>query len=516
MDDTMEAAMDVITSTLEALNTGEPNSKEVCSTHGNEDTGSSTKPPKSNDEVNTNETSKKEEISEKTPGPANTSADGKDKTPEAQNMKCEIKHLDRRYNDNNERYLVEPKEQVDTVAQKDWWQLFAFCVVHSYDTQGKLKEDCTRLHVNSQPLRQLLYDVIGDYASDPIDIEDVKIETPYHSLFHYRQQLRVEGFKRFEADEDSLAQVKLLLSWTDEKFEQETAAYEKCVTRGMKSITWDKLWTLFPPGTTVYRENHNQHEAYKVLQYWYDTSDSGDKFPHFLVRVQFIDFDGDELGIRKTRIKIPKYTGSQDLADQEMMPLSLLDDADEMREALVKRGRKFESYIGQWFVNYEGTALKYDPTSQQTLRFYASGRVMIDCKTVHRYGALYDSFSVSHMPKGDNKNYRVPKKVSKSKGASEAARAIDKLSDDDVIYTNSVVRGYSFTNKKFLDFFVDDLSPIEWNTRCFEDLVIDPDVKKMVQALVSTHMNERSSIDDIVKGKGKGLVCVLRKYKCIP
>jgi ATP-dependent 26S proteasome regulatory subunit len=60
-----------------------------------------------------------------------------------------------------------------------------------------------------------------------------------------------------------------------------------------------------------------------------------------------------------------------------------------------------------------------------------------------------------------------------------------------------------------MEFFVEDLKEIEWNTRCFDDLVLDPAIKKTVQALVSTHSQKRESFDDIVKGKGMGLVCVL-------
>ena len=44
---------------------------------------------------------------------------------------------------------------------------------------------------------------------------------------------------------------------------------------------------------------------------------------------------------------------------------------------------------------------------------------------------------------------------------------------------------------------------------CFDQLVLDPATKKTVQALVSSHTRDRETFDDIVKGKGQGLVCVL-------
>jgi hypothetical protein len=36
----------------------------------------------------------------------------------------------------------------------------------------------------------------------------------------------------------------------------------------------------------------------------------------------------------------------------------------------------------------------------------------------------------------------------------------EKLSDDNLILTNATVRGYSFTVKKFLEFFVDSCFPL--------------------------------------------------------
>lgn len=85
---------------------------------------------------------------------------------EDQTMKSEFKFLDRKIDDDSKPYYQErKKEDIDKGEKKDWWQLFAFCVVRRYDEDGDLEDTC--LSVNPQPLRQLLKDVIGDYPSDP-------------------------------------------------------------------------------------------------------------------------------------------------------------------------------------------------------------------------------------------------------------------------------------------------------------------------------------------------------------
>ncbi|KAI1860609.1 hypothetical protein JX265_009072 [Neoarthrinium moseri] len=418
-----------------------------------------------------------------------------------QAMKCEIKHLDRRYDDKDEQYFVERKDEVKKPEQKDWWRLFAFCVVRHYDSDNELSY--TRLYVNPQPIRQLLYDVIGNYPSDPIDVDDTQIEAPYHSLFYYRKQLEAEGMKRFDGDAEALSQLQLLLNWTDTHFELDTAARNRCLNGDVNAIAYDRLWTLFPPGTIIYCKLLEQHRAFRVVENWYDTSE----LPGLSLKVQFIDFDGERIGTRKLELFVPKYTGTQDLSELPTMPLDLLADVDEVREALTTRGRKFERYIGQHYEQYNGVGLR--KTAQGYARFNVTGRVMIDCKTYHRLEPN-DSFHVRELHDDQAaKRDRARRRAAGHTDFVSEKVVHDKLSDDDVLLTNATVRGYSFSAKKFLEFFTDKLFPIEWNSHCFDDLVLDDGIKKTVQALVSTHSSEREAFDDIVKGKGQGLVCVL-------
>lgn len=416
-------------------------------------------------------------------------------------MKCEIKHLDHHYDDRDEQYFVERKEEVEKPEQKDWWRLFAFCLVREYYDDGEL--DTTLLYVNYQPLRQLLKDVIGDYPDDPIDVDDVQIETPYYSLFYYRKELESEGLGRFKEDEESAAQLKLLISWINTHFEQDIAAYEKCVSGDHRAISYDQLWSLFPPKKIIYTKVLNQHRAFRVQSCWYDDGDT----PVFNLWAHFVDFDGEKLGNRRAELFIPKYSGTRQLKELTTMPLDLLDDAAEVRAELVERGRKFEGYVGQHFEQYSGVALK--KTEQGYARINVRGRIMIDCETYHRLEAN-DTFDVVALGSTDR-----PRKL-RSKAAvnhidfAPETKTFDRLSDEDAALANATVRGYAFSTKQFLEFFVERVEPIEWNTRCFDDLVLDQGTKKTVQAVVSTHSSSHHGFDDIVKGKGQGLVCVLQ------
>lgn len=424
--------------------------------------------------------------------------------PEDDNMKCEIKHLDRRYDDDDETYFSERKSDAEKKRskQKDWWRLFAFCLVRNYDSEEDLEG--TSLYVNPQPLRQLLFDVIGNFPGDPIDVDDVQIEAPYHSLFYYRTQLEKEGLTRFASDPESLEHLHLLLNWIKTHFELDIAAYERCVNAEQhKAIPYDRLWTLFPPGTIAYCRLLTQNRAFRVVDNYYDTNEAA---PCLGLRADFVDYDGDRLGTRRIELAVPKYTGTRELSELSTIPLDLLDDAADLREELIARGRRFEGYVGQHFLRYDGIAIK--KTNQGYMRFTVTGRVMIDCKTYHRLEPN-EMFTVTSAEELKMERSRKRAIGYMTFAGGDEGKQRRNLSDEEAMLTNSTVRGYSFGVKKFMEFFVEELKEIEWNTKCFDDLVLDPAIKKTVQALVSTHSRKGESFDDIVKGKGMGLVCVL-------
>jgi len=433
-------------------------------------------------------------------------------------MKYEIKYLDRKYDDKDEPYFTERKteEKQTEKSQPDWWQLYAFCIVRHYDYSNESVET-TSMYVNAPQLRKLLADVIGNYPGHPIDEDEVQISAPYWPLFHYRKQIEEEGMKRFADDEQARKGLTLLLEWIDTHFKDEFAAFERCLSHEHHAIAYEHLWTLYPPNTIIYCKILNQNRAFRLNSCWYGCE------PSFVARMEYVDFDGERIGLRHWELDISAYQGALEVADMTFMPFNLLEDADEVREELLTRGRKFEEYAHSQpkFMAYDAVALKR--THNGYAKLSVNGRVMVDPKTFHRMDTS-DSFCVAPIGEPGKKDrgrskrrrccaptipYFAGDEDNEGKHGNEHKREYEKLNDEDIMLANATIRGYSFAQKVFLEFYVDELKEIEWNTKCFDGLVLDPTVKKTVQALVSMHNKRRDAFDDIVKGKGKGLVCVL-------
>ena len=83
------------------------------------------------------------------------------------------------------------------------------------------------------------------------------------------------------------------------------------------------------------------------------------------------------------------------------------------------------------------------------------------------------------------------------------------FSDDDFLICNRTMPGFSLANKRWGYFNVDCIEDVELNSRAFDRLFLAEGQKEMIHSLVQVHTSETSDFDDVIKGKGKGMVFLL-------
>ena len=86
---------------------------------------------------------------------------------------------------------------------------------------------------------------------------------------------------------------------------------------------------------------------------------------------------------------------------------------------------------------------------------------------------------------------------------------LESFSDDDFLICKSRMPGFSLTKKRWCYFEVDCIEDVELNPRAFDRLFLADGQKKTILSLVQAHTNETSDFDDVIKGKGKGMVFLL-------
>ena len=419
-------------------------------------------------------------------------------------MRAELKHIDKKTTEQGQAYYADTVEE-EIPEQVNWWSKFALCLVrHMVGHPPTCYVQKTSLQINSQHLKDLLKKTIQDYPGVSFNTKEITIDKPYHVLFHYRHELEENG-KELEWSSDAAQHLELLLDFIDEEFKDTIEETENLLEQGM--INYEHLWTIFRPGSKIYGPVLGQPRAFKLNNYAPSCNPPG-----LHLYAEYIDFDGEEMGTRGNTRFMHAFSGAQKISDLSTFPIEWHPAKDTIQKDLTARGRQWEQIAGTNFRYYKGIALDFTDGGS---RYNIDGRVVVDTKTYHRLNADH-AFVVSPFKSKDDRTIKAHQFMDFDEDMTDTLdlvpgrkTKIDPLTDEQCLLANAMVRGFSFSEKRWLDFFVESLSPIGWNPDCFDQLVLPNAQKDLVKALVATHVQQRLSFDDIVKGKGKGLILVL-------
>ncbi len=102
------------------------------------------------------------------------------------------------------------------------------------------------------------------------------------------------------------------------------------------------------------------------------------------------------------------------------------------------------------------------------------------------------------------KTYLKPDSVKKCIGGQH-----EIFSDDDYLICDHTVPGFSLARKRWCYFEVEFLHEASFDEGAFEALLLPAEQKDMIQSLVKVHGDEQLRFDDIISGKGKGMIFLL-------
>ncbi len=84
-----------------------------------------------------------------------------------------------------------------------------------------------------------------------------------------------------------------------------------------------------------------------------------------------------------------------------------------------------------------------------------------------------------------------------------------QLSNEELLICGHTVPGFSLINKRWCIFLIYSIEEFEYNTSAFKSLLLAPAQKTMIHSLIKIHKDERLHFDDLIKGKGKGMIFLL-------
>lgn len=344
--------------------------------------------------------------------------------------------------------------------------------------------------------------------------------------------------------------INLFMRLIKSELRNEIASYNSLISQGL--VSYDIIWTIFPPHTKFLTLTHNYQPALYQLYKGVEVTEGCN--PRFHLDCFGIDHDGFNFGYAASAVGVPPFEGTLPIATLPAVPLEFLPDAEKVIGELIERGRKSEKLqcSGSSYMVYKGRAL--GPIVDERRTYYSiNGRVMVDPSTFARINP-YRAISITSLQSAnpfqseserewwnrdrdvfeDGYNgVKIDLDMNNVKHDIQE-RTMDKtgkfyipLTDEQAAMVHPFARGFALAEKKWAEFAVADLKEVEWVPDAFNKLVLPKEQKELILSLVEAAPTDNVSVntsargvelgknkakykfDDFIPSKGLGLVAVL-------
>lgn len=297
-------------------------------------------------------------------------------------------------------------------------------------------------------------------------------------------------------------------------------------------ITFEHLWTVFQPNGLLFARKDNQDRALLLQSGKYGIDQSNQ--PIFILQCAYVDFDGHEFGTQKLSIVIPTFKGTKTFNSLQAYPFDLHTQSKEMKTKLIERGTKVETLAGSNYRGYSGVGWSNNHNGGID-KFTVKGRIVIDPLGFNSFqpdSAVYIiPFTTDNSANTTRSPIRGFIQPPHDPGFADFGIGLDiddnsmpvdgffdnlddsrerlPLTDEQKLICTPFVRGYALKEKKWMNFFVNGVSDISFNDRAFSSLSLPDNQKDLILGFTATKQSYRSQFDDVIEGKGKGVIILL-------
>ncbi|KAJ4169824.1 hypothetical protein NW754_005971 [Fusarium falciforme] len=399
------------------------------------------------------------------------------------------------------------------------------------DDNGDLALALFSITVQSPLIKKQLSSVFDGYKGINTNLRKLDFKAPFHEFF-YRWEEFVQAMPaEAEENEVSRSHYKLLFDTVS----KEMTPHIEQVTDLVKNnvISFQYVWALFEPGIEVYTRVDGHDRILVLVHGEYQKTDCGIIYN---LSCRYVDTDGERFGYRNMDIVIQPFGNLRPILELDVVPSRLQPNIEAIRERLVERGQRFVALKG---------------SSPQIV---VEERIVIDGSMFSKYvdehqGRMPPLIPLDESPHGANSDieksldpqirekmgsrppqppmYRM-RQVAPSRGGRYAApmpismpipimdtesRPVapedENLPDKYYHLCTHVVRGFCLKAKDWGYLDIDLIQDIVWSNTAFDQLVLPHDYKRIIRAFVHAQISGLDNFDDVIKGKGRGIIMLL-------
>ncbi|KAI0385085.1 hypothetical protein F5Y04DRAFT_246801 [Hypomontagnella monticulosa] len=420
-----------------------------------------------------------------------------------------------------------------------------------------------QLEIQSDTLREAFRDIATGLVNINLYENPIKIPQPYVEIYHCRKRIQ-------EAIESNPTgplknELRLLQEFEEQYLPQTLGRLYTFERNGL--ITTEFIPFVFNPGCLVLLPNRfiAPKEAYwaAIVVQCRVVDDSDSKY--WEVQLAYTNSNDGVFGIVVATVRNPLFRNIQRIIDLPVFPLRHHPDRKRIYELLLRRGAKYKTLFQESVSNKKhessfafGSHCKYDgqffeiardiedsddedempsfrppnrrridrgrrPLPLKSFQGFPSsncvGRIVLDpvglaeenssAREDIRYDISGPTVILLEKDADDHSNKLQKRLQMKESDASDVNKSTSAVTDLQLVTMPPIIAGFSLAKRCWGYFLIDDISEIEWSNQAYDDLRIDESKKASIRKILEEHRSAPVAFDDIIPGKGTGLVFLL-------
>ncbi|KAK4231733.1 hypothetical protein QBC38DRAFT_439752 [Podospora fimiseda] len=403
----------------------------------------------------------------------------------------------------------------------------------------------TEMIVHSKHLQAALTAVVTYYPGFDRFHDTYRIEAPYQVLVHHREALEHLKLNQPSCHDTEYAatmakHIDILLNFIVETHSEQLALEAKRWDNPSgATATFDLFWVLLKPGDIVYREKYGCMTPFVVHNVTKMVGTDG-RQNGYLVVMWNVTYSSNRLQRRTVQTVVPPWTGERVIDTLSIVPARFMPGGGRaIAEKQIRLGRTYwelakqpayREYNGQFLTGRDGEG-----------GGIITGRVIVDCEGFARFGrgpSAYNNHMLGGRPprRGPPPPARdlLPQVVSRC-SCSACARAgvkqgpslwagFDKADpkkeetlppNQDLFFhiMGPSIPAFILSERRWGKVLVSALSDVKPDQDAFKYLVLDPEIKLTVKAMIGKFASQDGKLapwpSDFVKNKGEGRIFLL-------
>ena len=404
--------------------------------------------------------------------------------------------------------------------------------------------------IRDRLLRETIQEILAGLPSVSTAACDLTIDRPFAPFFFRWRKLeeRLSG----ETEPQLQRLLKVVVEHLKPELSDTLRAAPALIERN--EITFELLWAIFPAGAVTIGEYDGDNHLYLVSKAEFAKDACRNNI--FALTLIYLDYDGKVYGWRDTTVNINEFAGFKRIAELNTSPITHADIPESEIQRLTDRGTKACLLATGGYKSYRGKMTTLEVSRETGMMYldevFVEGRIIIDVEE-YTNNQQYDRLKTSTIPTGLAilAGVKQPEPTGKDHGFPNNPMSlpyngfmhgdayphypqptVDRVSVKPTLqgtqnpeellaahhWTSSsvgispeafyrgAVRGYCLSTKSWATFRIDNISDIKWNDNAFDHLVMSDARKNLIKAAVQEQSRSKIKHDDIVEGKGQGLV----------